>query len=125
MKIYKNRGFIYADYVLNYLGNYIERDDIYCHVDAFNNCREQGYIVTVHYEDRCKWEDGKAEGLTLYLYNNRWSDEPSVTWENFASYDKLYSEEAWAERTKTFEHIEDLVIFVEKLIEENFKEGEE
>lgn len=124
MEVFKNRGFIYGDYVLNYIEHYVERNDIYCHVEAFNNCREQGYIATIHYKDSSNYIDGHLEGITFYLYNNRWSDEPSVTWENYASYDKLYSEEAWGERTKTFKHVEDLAIFTAEMIEEKLKEEE-
>ena len=119
MEIRKDKGLIYSQYVLDFLGLYIDRKDITCSVTSFNNCREQGYILTFYNDDSTK-------GLTLYIYAHRVSDEPTITWENKATWEKLYSEDAWINRTKSFGYTEirELTKFAVDLIEESFKEGE-
>ena len=119
MKVFKNRGIIYAQTFLDLLNYRVEDNNIGCSVESFNNCREQGFIIRVHSEDS---RYDLSKGLTFYVYNNRWSDEPSITWEDKETFDTLYSEEAWSERTYTSSNIEDIVIKASELIENKLKE---
>lgn len=118
MQVYKNRGIIYAEYFLQMLNYRIERNDISCSIEMFNNCREQGYIIRVHKEDQ---RFDLEKGLTFYVYNNRWSDEPSFTWEDKETFDTLYSEEAWGARTVTCKTIDELVEEALKVYDNKFR----
>ena len=115
MKVFKSKGIIYAEYFLNLLNYRIEDNEIGCSVEGFNNCREQGYIIRIHKDNE---RYNLESGLTFYVYNNRWSDEPSFTWENKETFETLYSEEAWEERTITCNSVEELVEKAIVIIEE-------
>ena len=124
MKIFKTRGIIYCESFLQLLTYYLGDDDrIGCSIEMFNNCREQGYIIHLHWEDEKRFDENA--GLTIYVYNNRWSDEPTFTWEDKETFDTLYSEDAWENRTITCKHIEDLVKEAVDIIRKKFKEGED
>lgn len=115
MKIYKKIGIIYSEYFLDLLSRYDY--ELECSVETFNNCREQGLIIRIESLD---FEDNK--GLTFYVYNDRWSDKPSFTYEDKKSFGTLYSQDAWENRTITTDSVEELVKEADKLIIEKFYE---
>ena len=116
MKVYKSRGIIYSQTFVDLLNYRLsDNENIGATIEAFNNCREQGYIIRVHHDDARR--NDLEKGLTFFVYNNRWSDEPAITWEDKEMFDTIYSEEAWSERTETKEHVEDIVDIAIDLIE--------
>ena len=118
MKIFKNSGLTYAQTLIDLINNrFSDVEGIKGSVEGFNNCREQGLILRL-YDSEYK------DGLTLYIHNNRWSDEPTITWEDKISYETLYSEEAFSERTYTNEHIDLVLDKAVELINKKFKVGE-
>lgn len=115
MKIFKGKGIIYAQSFMELLSYRLsDNDNIGCSVEMFNNCREQGYIVRFHNEDEKRFD--LENGLTLFVHNNRWSDEPTITYENKEIFDVLYSEEAFNERQISFKSVEEMVEEASKLI---------
>lgn len=112
MTIYKNKGIIYSECFLQLLSNRVDIDNLTISVEVLDNCREQGYSMRVR--------NDKEEGLTFYVYAHRISGEPTITWENEAHYQNMFTEEAWLNRTETKENITDIVEIAEKLIEEKF-----
>ena len=103
MNIYKNKGIGISQYFLDILSNRLDRKDIQASVEVFNNCREQGYIIRISTEDYTI-----RKGLTFYIYAQRNSDKPTMTWEDKLSYNDMYSEEAYRERTISKESVEEL-----------------
>lgn len=115
MKIFKGKGIIYAQSFMELLSYRLsDNDNIGCSIEMFNNCREQGYIVRFHNEDEKRFD--LENGLTLFIHNNRWSDEPTITYENKETFDVLYSEEAFNERQISFKSVEEMVEEASKLI---------
>lgn len=113
--ISKSYGLIQANYIVeNVIFKIGRRFDGF--VDAFNNCREQGYVLCVYtYARKC---------LSIYIYNNRHSDNPSITWDyEFAR--KLYSDDAYYNRTLVFDTVDGAVDKIIELILEFENETEE
>ena len=105
--LYKNKGIIMAEYILQMVNNRV-CDSVDGFVDTFNNCREQGYIIYIH---------KNMKVLSIYVYANRHTDMPSITWEvDELMGDKIYSEDAYYNRTKCFETPDDTVEGIIELI---------
>lgn len=120
--ISKSYGLIQADYIVenvifkigNRFGGF---------VDAFNNCREQGYVLCVYAINEMGIMSLR-NCLSIYIYNNRHSDNPSITWDyEFAQ--KLYSEDAYYNRTLVFDTVDGAVDKIIELILEFENETEE
>lgn len=112
MTIYKTKGITYAEYVLDSLQYYFMDDKrFYIHVETFYNCREQGYLLRVNNEDKCD------NIINLWIYNQRNSDEPTITWEKDTICRELFSENAWCNNTMTDENINNIVQKAIELIE--------
>lgn len=114
MIIYKNRGLIYSECFLQLLNNFIDYDNLTISVQVLDNGREQGYTMRVR--------DDKNEGLTFYVYAHRNSGQPTITWENNLHYENMYTEQAWIERTKSCEGVEQIVDIAVGLIKERWGE---
>jgi hypothetical protein len=103
--IYKNKGIIYSQFVLEYVNNNLENNNIkMVGVDTFYNCREQGYCLTVYNKDYVGL-------LTIWIYAQRNSDEPTMTYKLGTSANGMgnsYDEESWIERTKSYSDIFEL-----------------
>lgn len=121
--IYRHKGLIMADYILNKtIYELADRfDEIEGHVEGFNNCREQGYILCVRKNNDAEEFDPHKHFLSVYIYNNRHTDMPSLTWD-YAYTNKLYSEEAYEDRTECFATADEAVERLVNMIE-NFEIG--
>jgi hypothetical protein len=107
MKVYKNKGIIYAEAIVNLLAN---RDlEGTLHIDLFYNSREQGYKVVFYTKDY------KAKN-TIWIYAQRNSDKPTMTWKDGYALSEVYDEESWAKRTISFDTIEEVVNKIEELL---------
>jgi transposase len=107
MKVYKNKGIIYAEAIVNLLAN---RDlEGTLHIDLFYNSREQGYKVIFYTEDY------KAKN-TIWIYAQRNSDKPTITWKEGYGLDEIFDEESWAKRTISFDTIEEAVNKIGELL---------
>lgn len=111
--VYKDKGLIYSEYVLNYMNmsDYINDNNLYVSVETFYNCREQGYVFNVHNSD---WNNR----LYIWVYAHRNSDEPTIVWGKEIDGNNMFNEEEWLKQ-QTFENINDAVVYVEKIIKEN------
>lgn len=115
MNLYKNKGITYAQCILESLLNYAEVDGLTAFVETFYNCREQGYMVKVENERGTK-------KIYMWFYAHRNSDEPTITWSyERTSFDNMYDEESWTERTETYTSTDEVVIKANDLIKELFK----
>ena len=105
----KCRGLIIAEAVLNAVALWAEEKEfsLAFRVEAFNNCREQGLILYASRDFETK--------LTVYVYNHRNTDKPTVTFE-YCYGDSIYSKEAWQYRTMQFDGIWGAVNFICNLI---------
>ena len=110
--IYKSLGLIQANYIVDgvifRLGEQFEG-----FVDAFNNCREQGYVMCIYKHKNEKGISSFRDCLSIYVYNNRHTDNPSVSWD-YEFHKKLYSEDAYYNRTVSFDTVDGAI---EKIIE--------
>lgn len=108
MKVYKNKGIIYANAILDLLADRDVKNIDRVSVEPFYNCREQGYKLTF-------LKDFEAQ-KTIWVYAHRNSDRPTITWKDGYSMDNMFNEESWAERTISFDNIEDAVNKIEELL---------
>ena len=98
--IYKNKGISYSQFILDYLGNQLDKD-IKVGVNTFYNCREQGYCLDIHNADYSK-------GITMWIYAQRNSDLPTITYKpaiTLTESGNSFDEESWRERTKSYEDL--------------------
>lgn len=106
--ICKSLGLIQANYIVDgVIFRLGEQFDGF--VDAFNNCREQGYVMCIYKNKNASFKNC----LSIYIYNNRHTDEPSVSWD-YEICEKLYSEDAYYNRTVSFNTVDGAI---EKVIE--------
>lgn len=110
MTIYKNKGIIYANTILELLQNADIKEHVV--VDTFNNCREQGYKIKLRNPEDYDYF------ITIWIYAHRNSDRPTITWTPKANYSEVYDEESWTQRTESFNSCEEAVNRIEKLINE-------
>ena len=113
--INKSKGIIMADYIIeNAIRNLnLELDGW---IDAFNNCREQGYIIYLHPTNSWDFKDY----LTIYVYAHRNTDKPTITWEyDFGG--SLFNQDAWLNRTESFDDLDQAIMQIDELIAEYFK----
>lgn len=113
MEVYKNKGLIYSQYVLDSLINNIDRN-INASVEPFYNCREQGYLI-------CFMDKDYSKHLNIWVYAQRHSDEPTITWNNAKVVSNMFNEDDWKERTLSTKNIEDLVNRIEDMINTEIK----
>lgn len=93
------------------------------HLEVFNNCREQGFVLSISNADFSK-------SMHIWAYGQRNSDCPTITWdyEQFmkpAGQWNMYSEESYRNMTEYFKDDEEIeaALFVVKIIEGYFNEG--
>lgn len=113
--IYKVKGLRVANYIVEEVIAYCTGWEVPVDgwVEAFNNCREQGYIINVFHNQT---------NLGIYVYCNRHTDMPSFTYD-IGFMDKIYSEDAYYNRTFSFDTADDTVNAITELIE-TFVKGE-
>ena len=104
MVILKNKGFKYGDYILEEISNYFsEENSLHTRVEAFYNCREQGYVLEIHdNEDYNK-------SICIWICAQRNSDKPMVVWEESIlpkENANMFTEESYYKRCETFDTIE-------------------
>lgn len=110
MTIYKNKGIIYSNTILELLLNGDLEEHIA--VDTFYNCREQGFRLWV------RDNDDYSDIISIWVYANRNSDKPTITWTTqFVSSD-MFDEDSWANRTESFNTCDEAVTRIEELIKE-------
>lgn len=119
MDILKDKGFKYGDYIIATIGNYFsDENSIYTRVEAFYNCREQGYVLEVHdNEDYNK-------SVCIWICAQRNSDKPMVVWEESIlpkEQANMFTEESYNQRYETFDYIEQASEKVINIIKEYFK----
>ena len=104
-----NRGILYSKAICDFLSddeNLIRDYDI--HVETFNNCRESGYCLSVHYYE--KHEEGKYfSTFYIWIHENRNGEECVVRWgddKDFLpeelNFTNMYSEKIYAKQSKYF-----------------------
>lgn len=113
--IYKDKGLIYSEYVLNFLnrGDVIYDKKLSVYAETFYNCREQGYVLNIHNSDY-------SDKLFIWVYAHRNSDEPTIVYGKDIDANNMFNEEQW-EKQKSFNNINDAVDYVEELIKENIE----
>lgn len=122
MKIYYNRGIKMSERVIDFIEEYCLRDDnrFILSIDVFYNCREQGYKVELH--DNSNWKTL----LTFWIYCQRNSDEPTITWKRGYYYDQLFDEDSYYNRTISFHTETELEEYIMNMLkDEVLKEGNE
>ena len=100
--MYKNKGIIYAEAVASWLGNW----EVDGWIETFNNCREQGYILRL-----------ENNTVTVYVYAHRNTDKLTISWDEGYG-DRMYSEDAYYNRTISFDTVEQAVDKIMKIIED-------
>ena len=117
--IYKDKGLIYSEYVLDFLNRSdISYDNkLSIKAETFYNCREQGYVFNIHNKNY-------SDKLYVWVYAHRNSDEPTIVWGKDIEFNNMFTEDDWNKHQKTYANIENAVIYVEKIIKENIKECE-
>ena len=117
MNIYKDKGLIYSEYILNAVTySLMDYEVLEGKVDLFYNCREQGYVLRIHDKEYEK-------SVCIWICANRHSDEPMIVWDYIlvpTENGNRYSEDAWENRNKVFSNIEEAVSQVKKIIKEYF-----
>ena len=114
--IYKDKGIMYAEYVVDKLNYYLtDIKDIIIKAETFYNCREMGYVLNVHKEDN--W--GKIFHIWVYAHRN--SDEPTMVYGEDIKADNMFTDTEWANNQDSFDNLEDLVDKAYKLIKEKME----
>lgn len=114
--IYKNKGIMYSQFILDSLGNNLEKD-LKIGVNTFYNCREQGYCLDVFNSDYTK-------SMRIWIYAQRNSDKPTITYQNGAFLTEAgnsFDEESWRERTTSYDDIAEASYELVKLIKEKME----
>lgn len=108
--IYKDKGLVYSEYILSFLGHSCIIDDkkISIKAETFYNCREQGYVLNIHNENY-------SDRLYVWIYAHRNSDEPTIVWGKEIEGANMFTEEEW-EKQKVFRNIDDAVQYIEEII---------
>lgn len=115
MKMYREKGLRYADYVLDYITYELaDVNNLHVFVEAFYNCREQGYTLNFHNDDYSK-------KLQIWVYGQRHSDEPTITYDTDSYASPLFSNEGWTNRTQSFEYVEEAATRAVAIIKEYFE----
>ena len=121
MRLSKQKGLVYSEYVYEMISNYLsDYDEIEGRVETYYNCREQGYVFEIHNKDYNK-------NICIWIAAQRNSDEPMVVWcyDNPIpkEMDNTYDEDSYYNRNETFKYVEQAVEKVEELIKEYFELG--
>ena len=101
--------------------NYIKIDGW---LETFNNCREQGYVLTVSTSDFDN-ENRTKDNLYIWASEARSSDEIVVSWQTEYPYDRgMFSEDTYENRQKYFHYnqLQEAADFIVNLVKEHFKE---
>lgn len=109
--IYKDKGIIYSNYVLDNLSNIVKEKELIVMVETFYNCREMGYVFNIHNEEY-------TDKLYIWVYAHRNSDKPTIVYGKTTDGNNMFNEEQW-EKQETFEDINKAVEYVEEVIREN------
>ena len=118
MIIYKDKGLIYSEYILQQLIYFIDNENILGKVETFYNCRELGYLLRIHDKDYKK-------GLCIWIYAHRNSDEPTITYEEKmypSESNNMFTEDAWLNNTFTYENVEKASEKAQEIINNYFSE---
>lgn len=106
--IHKRRTLEVSERVFNYLdsrlNNELGREDmakIDCYLGTFNNCREQGYVLTV---DDMEYNEGYKDPIHFWACECRNSDAVMIVDGTCEDYDLngVFSEEAYLKHKKYF-----------------------
>ena len=118
MTILKNCGINYANYILDALSNYYaDEEKMYIHVETFYNCREQGYVLTF------RNNDDFSKAVNIWVYGQRNSDEPTISWGKEKEFDNMFTEETYRNQTMTFDTIEKAINEIKEIVK-NYMEVE-
>ena len=101
--------------------NYIKIDGW---LECFNNCREQGYVLTVSSSDFDN-ENRTKDNLYIWAFEARSSDEIVVSWQTEYPYDRgMFSEDTYNNRRKYFHYneLQQAAKFIIDLVKEHFAE---
>ena len=94
------------------------------YLSAFNNCREQGYVLHVSSSDFDN-ENRTKDNLYIWAFEARSSDEIVVSWQTEYPYDRgMFSEDTYNNRRKYFHYnqLQEAADFIVDLVKEQFKE---
>lgn len=90
-------------------------------LETFNNCREQGYMLTITSDT---WKDDRTEDdLHVWAFESRNSDDIVVIWSSTYPQNAMFSEQDWTERNKHFKYNEtyQAAEFIIDLVKKHFK----
>lgn len=122
MIIYKDKGLIYSEYVLQDIAYNTDLKDITCRVETFYNCREMGYVFIFHNEEYNKH-------LLIWVYAHRNSNEPTIAYDTGKTLPtqpaNMFTEEVWHFKTDTFDTIEKASERVQEIISNYFEYNKE
>lgn len=95
------------DIVCEELDNETTENDVKIsgHLECFNNCREQGYVLHI---DSIDWDNcyrNKTE-LIIWAFENRNSDDIVVSWQTERTYNGMFSNETFNNRRQYFHYDE-------------------
>lgn len=109
--------------VLDKLADYEDDFKVEGHLEVFNNCREQGFVLSLSNSDYSK-------GMHIWAYGQRNSDGPTITWDYNKMFSvteqwNMYSEDSYRNKTEYFEGVEEAAEFAFKIIKSYFQDGDE
>ena len=119
MTITKQRGIKYSEYIIDTINTYFSDDNsIYASIETFYNCREQGYVLRIHSEE------DYSKAICMWIYAQRNSDDPSITWEETIIPNKtanMFTEDSYRNRTLYFNNVLEASMKAIDIIKEYFK----
>ena len=112
------------DIVCEYLDNEATENyvKISGYLECFNNCREQGYVLTV---DSVDWdnEDRTKQDLHIWAFEARSSDDIVVSWQYEYPNKGMFNDDTYEHRRKYFhgDEIHKAAMFIVDLVKKHFE----
>ena len=112
------------DLVCDHLDNDATEDYVRIsgYLSTFNNCREQGFVLSVSSVD---WDNPNKTGEDIHVWacEARSSDEIMVIWQNNYPNNGMFSDDAYNNNKKYFHYneLEKAADFIIDLVKEHFK----
>lgn len=118
MKIYKDKGLIYSEYIINMVSYYMaDYENVSAKVETFYNCREQGLVLRVH-------DKMYTKGLCIWICAQRNSDEPTIVYDYLILPQETansFGQDAFENRYLVFENVEKATKKVIEIIKDYFE----
>lgn len=100
--------------------NYVKIDG---YLMTFNNCREQGYVLSVSSSDYGNENRTKTD-LYIWAHEHRSGDSIMVRWQTEYPHNGMFNEETYDNRTRDFKYNEEhkAADFITNLVRKHFAE---